>query len=128
MTTIQPNATVSKRETSALIGSDKVEGTSVRTSAGDKIGEIERVMIDKRSGRVAYAVMSFGGFLGIGEDFYPVPWEKLHYNTELDAYELDVDETRVRGAPSYPMDRGDWGRADDARIFSYWGVEPYWTM
>ena len=61
-----------KRETSNLIGSDKVEGTPVYRSNGDSVGQIERVMIDKLSGKVAYAVMSFGGFLGIGEDYYPL--------------------------------------------------------
>ena len=69
-----------KRETSNLIGSDKVEGTPVYRLNGDNIGQIERVMIDKISGKVAYAVMSFGGFLGIGEDYYPLPWSVLTYN------------------------------------------------
>jgi sporulation protein YlmC with PRC-barrel domain len=67
-------AAVETRETASLIGSDKVEGTNVYRSNGDKIGAIERIMIDKQSGKVGYAVMSFGGFLGIGHDHYPVPW------------------------------------------------------
>jgi hypothetical protein len=71
-----------QRETSSLIGSDKVEGTPVCRLNGDNIGTIERVMIDKLSGKVAYAVMSFGGFLGIGEDYYPLPWSVLTYNPE----------------------------------------------
>ena len=62
------------RETAGLIGSDKVEGTNVYGATGEKIGAIERVMIEKRSGQVAYAVLSFGGFLGIGTDSYPIPW------------------------------------------------------
>ena len=70
-------ATLETRETASLIGSDKVEGTNVYRSNGDKIGSIERIMIDKQSGKVAYAVMSFGGFLGIGHDHYPVPWSLL---------------------------------------------------
>ena len=65
--------TLDKRETSNLIGSDKVEGTPVYRSNGERVGQIDRVMIDKLSGKVAYAVMSFGGFLGIGEDYYPLP-------------------------------------------------------
>jgi sporulation protein YlmC with PRC-barrel domain len=65
------------RETTDLIASDKVEGTEVYRSNGDHVGEIERVMIEKRSGKVAYAVMSFGGFLGMGEDYYPLPWSLL---------------------------------------------------
>ena len=72
-----------KRETSNLIGSDKVEGTPVYRSNDDSVGQIERVMIDKLSGKVAYAVMSFGGFLGIGEDYYPLPWSVLTYNPRL---------------------------------------------
>lgn len=67
MATVGPDAMV--RETARLISSDKVEGTPVRRSNGDRIGTIERVMIDKRSGKVAYAVMTFGGFLGIGEEY-----------------------------------------------------------
>ena len=128
MSPIDPRSATAKRETGTLIGSDKVEGTAVRKPNGDKIGEIERVMIEKRSGRVAYAVMSFGGFLGIGEDYYPIPWEKLTYNVNLDAYELDVDEDRLRGAPSFANDGMDWTRADDARIAGYWGIAPYWTL
>ena len=62
------------RETAGLIGSDKVEGPHVYDAKGEEIGAIERVMIDKRSGQVAYAVLSFGGFLGLGSDSYPIPW------------------------------------------------------
>ena len=78
--------TTEKRETVSLIGSDKVEGTNVYRSNGDNIGSIERIMIDKLSGKVAYAVMSFGGFLGIGHDHYPVPWSLLTYNTRLGGF------------------------------------------
>jgi hypothetical protein len=119
---------VTPRETQTLIGSDKVEGTAVRRPNGDKIGEIERVMIEKRSGKVAYAVMSFGGFLGMGEDYYPIPWHKLIYNVALDAYELDVTETQLRGAPRYADESYQSSRDEDARIYDYWGGTPYWTM
>jgi len=76
MATVRPDVTA--RETTRLIASDKVEGTPVRRSNGDKIGTIERVMLDKRSGCVAYAVMSFGGFLGIGEEYRALPWKVLN--------------------------------------------------
>ncbi len=66
--------TLVDRETYCLIASDKVEGTPVYRSNGEQVGTMERVMIDKISGKVAYAVMSFGGFLGIGEDYHPLPW------------------------------------------------------
>jgi sporulation protein YlmC with PRC-barrel domain len=71
------------RETAGLIGSDKVEGTAVYDAKGEHIGSIERVMIEKVSGQVAYAVLSFGGFLGIGSDYYPIPWQSLTYDTSL---------------------------------------------
>ncbi len=91
---------IDRDETFNLIASDKVEGTDVRRPNGDKIGAIYRLMIDKRSGRVAYAVMSFGGFLGLGESRRPIPWEALRYNEDLDAYELDIGEDQLRSAPS----------------------------
>ena len=77
---------IETRETGTLIGSDKVEGTAVYGADSEKIGSIERVMIDKISGKVSYAVLSFGGFLGIGDDHYPLPWQSLKYDTNLGGY------------------------------------------
>lgn len=74
---------MSERETTSLIGSDKVDGTAVYGADQKKIGSIERLMIDKLSGKVAYAVISYGGFLGIGDDYYPTPWSNLKYDTNL---------------------------------------------
>ena len=113
------------RETPELIGSDKVEGTDVRRPSGEQIGTIRRVMIDKRLGKVSYAVMSFGGFLGIGEDYFPVPWEKLTYNEKLDAYELDISDDQLSGAPRFTDEAAyDWSRAEGRRISDFYGV-PY---
>ena len=84
-----------------LIGSDRVEGTNVYRSDGKKIGEIERVMIDKISGQAAYAVMGFGGFLGMGEDHYPIPWERLTYNEKLGGYEINLTDEQLKNAPHY---------------------------
>jgi hypothetical protein len=118
------------KETYDLIASDKVEGTTVRRPNGDNIGQIERLMIEKRSGRVAYAVMSFGGFLGIGSDFYPIPWSMLKYNEQLDAYELDIEDDRLRGAPHYADSSSfDWSDRQRGReIYDYYGVTPYWGL
>lgn len=112
----------------SLVASDRVEGTPVRRPNDEKIGTIERLMIDKISGKVAYAVMNFGGFLGIGGQYYPVPWERLRYNTELEAYELDVSEKDLKNAPSFASNADfDWGdRTQEAMIYSYYGVPPYW--
>ncbi len=113
------------RETPDLIGSDKVEGTDVRRPSGDQIGTIRRVMIDKRSGKVNYAVMSFGGFLGIGEDYFPVPWERLTYDEKLDAYVIDISDDQLSGAPRFTDEAAyDWSRAEGRRISDFYGV-PY---
>jgi PRC-barrel domain len=121
-------ATIDKRETHSLIGSDRVEGTNVYRSNGDKIGSIERVMIDKMSGKVAYAVMGFGGFLGIGDDHYPVPWSLLKYSTRLGGYEVNISDQQLTGAPKYGRD-DDWDWEDRKRaqqVYEYYRVPPYW--
>src|SRR6266576_2874858 len=92
------------RETGSLIGSDKVEGTAVYGANDTKIGSIERVMIDKLSGKVSYAVLSFGGFLGIGDDHYPLPWQSLKYDTNFVCYVTGITETQLKGAPKYSTD------------------------
>ena len=113
-----------RRETSNLIGSDKVEGTPVRRSDGERVGQIERIMIDKLSGKVAYAVMSFGGFLGMGEDYYPLPWSVLKYNPTLGGYEISVTEQQLKNAPKYSRhDSWDWAdRARTEKVSHYYGL------
>ena len=120
--------TMERRETSSLIGSDKVEGTEVYRSNGDRVGTIERVMIDKLSGKVAYAVMSFGGFLGIGHEHYPVPWSLLTYNTQLGGYEVNISEQQLKGAPKFGKnDSWDYSnRGQESALYSYYGATPYW--
>jgi sporulation protein YlmC with PRC-barrel domain len=118
------------RETHALIASDKVEGTPVRRTDGEKIGTIERVMIEKRSGKVAYAVMSFGGFMGLGEEYYTLPWGVLKYNTSLDAYELNLNEDQLRGAPRRSAEGRDasFDRDWEEHVHRYYNATPYWGM
>jgi hypothetical protein len=103
MTTQSPLDTTT-RETPSLIASDKVEGTPVYRSNGDKVGTVERVMIDKIGGKVAYAVMSFGGFMGIGQDYYPLPWNLLTYNPRLEGYEVNIGAEQLN--PTLPI-RGE---------------------
>lgn len=91
------------KETGTLIGSDKVEGTAVYGSDKEKIGSIERVMIDKMSGKVSYAVLSFGGFLGIGHDHYPLPWNSLKYDTNLGGYITGTPKRSSRARRSTRM-------------------------
>jgi hypothetical protein len=121
-------ADLTVRETARLIGSDKVEGTYVRRTNGDKIGSIERVMIDKRSGKAAYAVMMFGGSLGVGSEYRALPWSTLRYNERLDAYELNLTDDQLRTAPvvsnNYDTGEIDRGREDDIR--RHYRITPYW--
>jgi hypothetical protein len=90
-----------------LIGSDKVEGTAVYEPDDKKIGSIERVMIEKTSGRVSYAVLGFGGVLGIGNDHYPLPWHSLKYDTMLGGYRTEITVDKLNGAPKY-ADESSW--------------------
>jgi len=116
-----------RRETVSLIGSDKVEGTAVYGADGEKIGSVQRIMIDKISGKVAYAVTSFGGFLGIGEDYYPLPWTTLKYDTRLGGYRANLTADRLRGAPKYAQNSDwDWNdRQRDRQVYDYYHT-PLW--
>jgi PRC-barrel domain len=111
-----------------LIESDRVEGTAVYDPQGKSIGSIKRLMIEKISGRVAYAVMSFGGFLGLGEDEHAIPWNKLTYDTRLGGYRTDITETQLRGAPAFSRDRNyDWTeRSRERELHDYWRSRYYW--
>jgi sporulation protein YlmC with PRC-barrel domain len=82
----------------------RVEGTNVYNATGDKLGTIDELMIDKISGQVRYAVMEFGGFLGMGTDRYPVPWNMLKYDTSQEGYVVPLDKTQLEGAPRYADD------------------------
>jgi PRC-barrel domain len=121
------STTTGAKETTSLIGSDKVEGTAVYGPDREKIGSIERVMIDKLSGKVAYAVLSFGGFLGMGEDYYPVPWSTLDYDTNLGGYRVNFTREQLDRAPKYAESQGwNWSRENDRRVYDYYRAQPYW--
>jgi hypothetical protein len=114
-----------------LIASDRVEGTPVRGTDGATIGTIERVMIDKLTGNVAYAVLSFSGLVGVGQRRLPIPWRQLIYDRKLAAYHLDLTENELRATPQKSdIDWGDRGREiecrDDARLKAYWGIAESW--
>jgi PRC-barrel domain len=111
-------------ETFRLISSDKVNGTDVRRSDGERIGSIDHLMIDKKSGHVEYAVMTFGGFLGLGESRRAIPWEALHYNESLDGYELNIADDKLRDSPAFQDDDNfDWNDPDwNRRTRSHYGV------
>jgi sporulation protein YlmC with PRC-barrel domain len=119
------------RKTHNLIASDRVEGTPVRTTDGTTIGTIERMMIDKLTGNIAYAVLSFNGFVGVGQRRLPIPWRQLTYDRRLAAYHLDFTENEPSAMP-HGLDI-DWGdraceieRNDDDRLKTYWGIAESW--
>lgn len=118
---------VATDETGNLIAASKVEGTSVYNRQGESLGSVYDVMIDKTSGQVAYAVMSFGGFLGMGENYHPLPWKVLNYDTSMGGYMVDLDKERLQGAPTYSStDQPNWTDPDyTRRIDDYYGVPPY---
>jgi sporulation protein YlmC with PRC-barrel domain len=118
-----PSGTGHQDETVTVIAASKVNGTKVCNDAGEPLGSIHDLMIDKRSGIVAYAVMSFGGFLGIGEKYHPVPWEQLTYSETYDSYVVDLDKRVLENAPSYSSsDFPDWSSpAYRSGIDEYYG-------
>src|SRR3954447_24023195 len=92
-----------------LIAASKVNGTAVYNRAGEKLGSVYDVMIDKRSGTAEYAIMSFGGFLGIGDSYHPLPWKALTYDENQGGYVVNLDRSRLEGAPTYTSnDTATW--------------------
>ncbi len=113
-------------ETVRLIASDKVEGTAVFDTEATHIGEVRSVMIDKITGQVAYVVIGFGGFLGIGADHYPIPWKKLRYSEELGGYVVEIARDRLEAAPHYAGDAPPWAEGGFGQsIHDYYNV-PYY--
>src|SRR5215207_6584890 len=113
---------VEKHGSSRLIASNRVEGTEVYNRAGEHLGEIYNFMVDKFSGQVAYAVMSFGGFLGIGERYHPLPWASLDYDVNQGGYVVDLDRSKLELAPSYGREEDPWrDPAYASDIDQYWG-------
>jgi len=111
-------------ETSRLIASNKVEGTPVYGRGGERLGSIYNFMVDKLSGQVEYAVMSYGGFLGLGQRYFPLPWRVLTYDTREGGYHVAMTERDLERAPSFgrddePQFSRDYGR----RVNDWYGVD-----
>jgi hypothetical protein len=113
-------------ETQRLIASDKVEGTSVFDRDGNAIGVVHNFMVDKVTGKVAYAVMSFGGLFGIGEHYFPLPWSKLDYDTRRNGYVVDVSKDDLERAPKFTAAETPWSDPGYGRdIYDYYRVPFY---
>jgi sporulation protein YlmC with PRC-barrel domain len=108
-------------ETDKLIASNKVEGTAVYKHQGERLGTVYNFMVNKVTGQVAYAVMSFGGFLGLGQSYHPLPWRLLTYDTKVGGYVVDLDKERLQDAPSYSdSESSAWTRTYGKSIDAYY--------
>jgi sporulation protein YlmC with PRC-barrel domain len=112
----------------SVLAASTLAGNSVRNSAGDDLGAIDEIMIHIPSGRVAYAVLSFGGFLGMGSKLFAVPWSALKVDEDNKCFILDADKQTLENAPGF--DKDNWPDMADttwgAEIFTYYGATPYW--
>jgi sporulation protein YlmC with PRC-barrel domain len=112
----------------SAIRAKKVLGTNVKDTSGQTIGEIEDVVLDKLSNNIMYAVVSFGGFLGMGEKYHPLPWSSLNYVEKLDSYVVSYTKEQLQGAPADTIEaltKND-GAAFRDRAYEYYKVPRYW--
>lgn len=111
-----------------LLSSSSLRKNDVRNAAGEDLGEIKDFMIDLNNGSVVYAVLSFGGFLGIGDKLFAIPWDALHVDTDDEVFVLDVDKEQLKDAPGF--DEDDWPRQPNHsfinEIYTHYGHEPYY--
>ena len=111
-----------------VMAASDFDGEDVVNHLGETIGEIEEIMLDVRSGRIAYAVLACGGFLGIGEKYFAIPWRALTLDTDRKVFVLDVDKQRLENAPGF--DKDHWPSMADpqwaSQVHSYYGTRPYW--
>ncbi|EHK54954.1 PRC-barrel domain-containing protein [Allomesorhizobium alhagi] len=110
------------------IAASRVIGTAVYNTAGENIGTIEDVMLDKMSNGIMFAVIGFGGFLGIGEKYHAIPWSVLDYEESRGGYVVPFTREQLEAAPSYSIDElsGSDGKAARDASFDYYKVDPYW--
>ncbi len=109
----------------------KIVGTKVLSTAGEELGTLKELVIDLDDGRIAYAVLSFGGFLGLGDKLFAIPWEALIMDVEENRFILDLDKEVLKHAPGF--DKDNW--PDNAQyeagwllnIYEYYGYSPYWV-
>lgn len=115
---------------STLISSERVTGTNVYNRAGDKLGSIEAMLINKASGQVRYAIMSFGGFLGIGERYHQLPWAGLAYDQTREGYVVNLNEAALKAAPVYSreqLDSYDYAQHANAIDTYYGGLDGFYS-
>jgi sporulation protein YlmC with PRC-barrel domain len=111
-----------------VMAASDFKGENVENHQGEKLGDITDIMLDVRGGRIAYAVLNAGGFLGIGDKLFAIPWRALTLDTDKKCFLLDVDKDRLENAPGF--DPSHWPSMADqtwaSQIHSYYGTRPYW--
>jgi sporulation protein YlmC with PRC-barrel domain len=111
-----------------VVSASTVKGKGVQNLSGESLGNIEDVMLDATRGRVAYAVLSFGGFLGVGDKLFAVPWEALTYSEDFGGYRMDADKELLENAPGF--DKDNWPNFADESwsrgVHTHYGFTPYW--
>ena len=126
---MKKNPAVLSTETRVLSASS-LTGDKVRNSQDEDLGKIEELMVDTATGRIAYAVLSFGGFLGVGDKFFAIPWAALRLDLQNECFILDVPKEKLKNAPGF--DKSEWPNMADLRwggsIYDYYGQEPYWAV
>ena len=111
-----------------VLSSDTLTGDTVKNISGENLGEIKDLMIDLDTGRVAYAVLSFGGFMGLGDKLFAIPWQALTVDTNDHSFRLDIPKEKLENAPGFDQDNWpdfanrEWGN----KVYSYYGYKPYW--
>jgi sporulation protein YlmC with PRC-barrel domain len=112
-----------------VLAADTLTGDKVVNRQKEELGTIEHLMIDMEKGRVAYAVLSFGGFLGMGDKFFAIPWSVLAIDTNEKQFILDVNKDSLKGAPGF--DKAHWpdmaDRAWGTDVATFYGAKPYWS-
>ena len=120
--------TDAKKTYRRVLSASTLAGDSVRNSAGEDLGKVDELMIDIPSGRVAYAVLSFGGVLRMGNKLFAVPWEALSVDEDEKCFILDVDKQTLESAPGF--DKSNWPDMADTswgrKIYAHYHTEPYW--
>ncbi len=115
-------------KTPNVLSASTIMDDTVVNPAGEELGNIEELMIDLDGGRVSYAVLSFGGFLGLGDKLFAIPWEAFTLDPEEEVFVLDVNKETLENAPGF--DEDDWPEHPThewmVEVYEYYGYTPYW--
>ena len=120
-------STTASGHTSA-IRAKRVLGTNVKDAEGHKIGEVEDIVLDKTSNNIMFAVVSFGGFLGVGEKYHPLPWSTLDYDESEGSYVVNLTKEQLKAAPADTIEEltGKGGESYRDRVYDYYDAPRYW--